>query len=388
MKQEARGRWITGTDSPEPVAGFSLIELMMALTITLIVSGAIYGLMTVGSNAFNREPEIADQQQAIRVAMDLIAKDVLVAGDGVPTLTPVFTVSDDTGGDCTAGLNGCGATGAIGTEERAGVSDLEQTDVLEILSSDGACPALRVCAGNGAQVGKLVTREAVPTCLRDALPGFGLISNATLFAIQPMVSLPDDDASSPDKCPSGTTEAKNGFLMATANGVGKWKNGGTAILSTSELYLYGAEIIRYRVARSSDPSDPIPKLWRSTTGRFEADGTPTDDPGTASFASGGSVWQMVADGIDDLQIEYFSGLASDANKPAWSNAAPVQTSFDTIVQQVRVTLSARVTANQALAGATGPGAGGAGANAIRGRLTSVICPRRNIAALQLEGKVH
>src|SRR5512139_3594729 len=96
--------------------GFSLVELMMAMTITLIVSAAIYGLLTSGSNAFRREPEVADRQQNIRVAMDLIARDVFNAGAALPTFSQVFTITDPPGGGCVSadGLNGCGVSGMMG----------------------------------------------------------------------------------------------------------------------------------------------------------------------------------------------------------------------------------------------------------------------------------
>jgi prepilin-type N-terminal cleavage/methylation domain-containing protein len=99
--------------------GFSLVELMIALTVTLIVSGAIYGLLTSGSAAFRREPELADRQQNIRVAMDVIARDVFNAGAALPTFSQVFTVEDSAGGSCTGaqGVNGCGDPGALGAAE-------------------------------------------------------------------------------------------------------------------------------------------------------------------------------------------------------------------------------------------------------------------------------
>ncbi len=56
---------------------------------------------------------------------------------------------------------------------------------------------------------------------------------------------------------------------------------------------------------------------------------------------------------------------------------------DTLVQQVRITLSARVTAAEAtpiMQGATYCGRRRDGPDAIRGRLVSVVAPRRNIAA--------
>jgi len=124
--------------------GFSLVELMVAMTITLIVSAAIYGLLTSGSNAFRREPELADRQQNIRVAMDLVARDVFNAGAGLPAFSQVFTLSDPAGVGCTGaqGLNGCGAMGTLGAAAAAarapgdGSDPLENTDVLELVATD------------------------------------------------------------------------------------------------------------------------------------------------------------------------------------------------------------------------------------------------------------
>jgi prepilin-type N-terminal cleavage/methylation domain-containing protein len=65
-------------------SGFSLIELTVAMVVTLIVTGAIYGLLAGGQSAFRREPELSDRQQNIRVAMDVIMKDIASAGAGHP----------------------------------------------------------------------------------------------------------------------------------------------------------------------------------------------------------------------------------------------------------------------------------------------------------------
>ena len=75
--------------------GFSMIELLVAMTVTLIVSSAIYGLLTAGGSAFRREPEMADRQQNIRIAMDAISRDIEAAGGGGPLVGQVFTHTDD-----------------------------------------------------------------------------------------------------------------------------------------------------------------------------------------------------------------------------------------------------------------------------------------------------
>ena len=98
-----RGRMPGGAMTPqEPQTmrherGFSLVELIVAMTVTLIVSSAIYGLLAAGGNAFRREPEVADRQQNIRAAMDLIARDVFGAGAAMPTFAQVFTRNDPAG---------------------------------------------------------------------------------------------------------------------------------------------------------------------------------------------------------------------------------------------------------------------------------------------------
>jgi prepilin-type N-terminal cleavage/methylation domain-containing protein len=45
--------------------GFSLIELMVAMVVTLIISGAVFQLVTAGQSAFKKEPAVADRQQNI-----------------------------------------------------------------------------------------------------------------------------------------------------------------------------------------------------------------------------------------------------------------------------------------------------------------------------------
>ena len=100
--------------------GFSLVELMVAMTVTLIITGAVFQLVTAGKTAFRREPAMADRQQNIRVAMDLISQDLFQAGYGVPAFAQVFTDDLD------------------GRRDRSG-SGGEQTDVLEIFRA-AECP--------------------------------------------------------------------------------------------------------------------------------------------------------------------------------------------------------------------------------------------------------
>ena len=66
--------------NPSGQSGFSLIELMIAMVVTLVISASIYGLIAQSNTAFKIQPELADRQQNIRVAMDVIQRDLQGAG--------------------------------------------------------------------------------------------------------------------------------------------------------------------------------------------------------------------------------------------------------------------------------------------------------------------
>ena len=374
--------------------GFSLVELMVAMTVTLIVSAAIYGLLTSGSNAFRREPELAERQQNIRAAMDAISRDVFNAGAALPRYAQVFSRADPTGGGCAGatGVNGCGVMGTLGAAAAGSRAPgdsgdpSENTDVLEIVSAEEQCPAQSVCskdptAGNS---GQFVTRQQLPACF--TLPGLALLTDNTSFTVQP--ALPWTGATL-GKCPGpGGNEAVNGNVQLGAY-LQPWQASPAIDApadnpppATPAVFLYRAHVVRYRVAASGDPSDAAPALWRSQSGRYARDGSgAVPEPGETGFPAAGSPWEMVARGIEDLQIEYMGG------DDVWRNQAPISVANDwtSLVRQVRITLSARALAEN-LQGQTT--AGGAAPNAVRGQLTSVVAPRAAFNELQMGGKIQ
>jgi prepilin-type N-terminal cleavage/methylation domain-containing protein len=371
--------------------GFSLVELMIAMTVTLIVSGAIYGLLTSGSTAFRREPEVADRQQNIRIAMDLISRDAFNAGAAMPTYSQVFTLTDPPGGACTSadGLNGCGVMGMLGATAAANRAPgdagdpLENTDVLEIVSTDEQCPLQSVCnAITPGTAGLFVTREGVPGCLR--LPGFVLLTDDSSFVVQPAQAV----TAGAIQCASGS--ANNGNLILSvlpdafrvpAAALPQASLTPWPPVTSPSIYLYRARVVRYRVGPSNDPNDPGPALWRSETGRYSATGAVEIEPGEGGFPGPSSPWELVARGIEDLQVEYMPGDL------LWHNQPPVSTTNDwtSIVRQVRITLSARAAAAN-LQGQT-TAAGGA-PNAVRGQLSTTITPRAAFQELQMGSQIQ
>ena len=78
--------------SPESNRGFTLIELLIAMSVGLVLLGAMYGVFTTHSKIFGTQEQIAEMQQNVRAAMDMMTREIRMAGynpagatfDGIP----------------------------------------------------------------------------------------------------------------------------------------------------------------------------------------------------------------------------------------------------------------------------------------------------------------
>ena len=66
-----------------PRAGFSIIEMMIATMVMMAVTGAVFQLMNPAQGTFQAQPEVSDMQQRMRVGVDVLTKDIIMAGAGV-----------------------------------------------------------------------------------------------------------------------------------------------------------------------------------------------------------------------------------------------------------------------------------------------------------------
>ena len=69
--------------------GFSLLELLIATMVLLVVTGGAMKLVSPAGNAFAAQPEAADLQQRLRVGVDALRRELLMAGAGPYTGSPV-----------------------------------------------------------------------------------------------------------------------------------------------------------------------------------------------------------------------------------------------------------------------------------------------------------
>src|SRR4029079_16433609 len=62
--------------------GFSLLEMLVAMTVMLGVTAGVFSLMNPAQGTFAAQPEVSDMQQRLRVATDSLYKDLVMAGNG------------------------------------------------------------------------------------------------------------------------------------------------------------------------------------------------------------------------------------------------------------------------------------------------------------------
>jgi hypothetical protein len=63
-------------------AGFTIVELLVSSLIMLVVTGAIFSLVNPAHGSFQVQPEVSDLQQRLRVGIDTLQKDLVMAGAG------------------------------------------------------------------------------------------------------------------------------------------------------------------------------------------------------------------------------------------------------------------------------------------------------------------
>jgi|BarGraNGADG00212_2_1021979.scaffolds.fasta_scaffold10695_5 type IV pilus assembly protein PilW len=65
---------------PDGVGGFSLIELLIAMAVGLIIIGATYSVFIIQNKQINNQDKIVEMQQNVRAAMDMMSREVRMAG--------------------------------------------------------------------------------------------------------------------------------------------------------------------------------------------------------------------------------------------------------------------------------------------------------------------
>ena len=241
--------------------GFSLIELMIAMVATLIISGAVMQLVGAGKGAFRRQPELSDRQQNIRMAMSMIQQDVV---ERRPQHAGLHTgVHQQPEQPRAAGPNG-----HVGHQDGRARGHLHD-------------PARRVSVA--LVPGERRHHEDAPGVLRRSRRSSACGTPPTSRWASPAAS-----------ATAGTRASGDSHVNFPGGQNPLNPIGGTG--NFDPTYMGLVSVMHYR---SSWTRDGTPNLWRSAYGGYDV--------------SGQSTWQLVARGIEDLQVQY-------RNRVGWQNA--------------------------------------------------------------------
>jgi type IV pilus assembly protein PilW len=152
--------------------GFSLIELMIAIVISSVLVAGGYTILTTTHKATISNERAVGTQQNIRVAMELIARDIKQAGFGMPVApnTPV----GGTAGNCATGVGGTTSTAIRPVDNN---SSLPLTAVNDTGSDSISLVVPRTNSTNGAIPG-WVLASAAPSAGAGSFTSITLTSTA------------------------------------------------------------------------------------------------------------------------------------------------------------------------------------------------------------------
>ena len=63
-------------------AGFTLVEMLISAAIMLTVTAGVFTLMNPSEGIYKAQPEASDMQQRMRIGVDTLSKDLVMAGAG------------------------------------------------------------------------------------------------------------------------------------------------------------------------------------------------------------------------------------------------------------------------------------------------------------------
>ena len=288
--------------------GFSLIELVMALSITVVLTGTAFYFLKQNQESFVVEAAKADLQQNFRAAMDLMTREIQGAGSGMPQfMGPV------------AGLDG-GTDGSGNPTLDAGGRQL--TDEIFILYGDPSFPSLSV--SNEPIASRTSTIQVT-----NPSTGAPTFTNGAAYVIYALAqanvgNLAAADANF-DVFTLASSSAISGGMQLTANATATvnppaWT--GISFPSTATALRVGRlrEWVRYRLSPTTN---------------------------TLQRQVNGGTWVDVARNISNLQIQYWTERVDTTTNPATVTSAFVDQpgtalgNNRAIIRSVRITITAQ-----------------------------------------------
>jgi type IV pilus assembly protein PilW len=241
-------------------AGVTLIELMFGLLIGVVVVGAAFSILTMTSKGLRANEQIVDTQQNVRLAMELLARDLKMAGFGNPGVAV---------GNCTSSIVPSDNTNT-GTDSGA---DSVQVLVPTTRTTGANRWTLSAPTTSGGITSITLQPGAVTDMVNSGLAQNSYISIGGATTVQVTAQ--------PDQTNSKLTVSIPPPL---------WFQ--------QEDQVYLLQCIRYRIVPFPDATglcgDPL----------LQGAGSPCLTRGVAGVTTGPNAEAPIAEGIEDLQLSY------------------------------------------------------------------------------------
>jgi type IV pilus assembly protein PilW len=235
-------------------AGFTLIELMVGMAVSVIVVAAAFTILTTTSKTLRANEQVVDTQQNLRMAMEMIARDLKLAGFGSPGV-PV--------GNCTNGI--------VPADQNSGGADTGPDSVQLLV------PTTRASGANRWTL-RLPTNTAGTTVI-TLQPGAVIeMANSGLTPNVSYISI------------GGSATAQVTGFDATASTINVAIPPPLWFQTEDRVYLL--QCIRYRVVPAPDPGNVCGGV------------APCLTRGVAGVVAGPNAEAPIAEGIEDLQLAY------------------------------------------------------------------------------------
>ncbi len=295
--------------------GFSLVEILVALLITMLVMTSVFVLLQKSQKSFVREPEVSEMNANARAGLDRISQELAVAGFATPSNMAVMW--SDGGGV---------------TPDRIGIV---YADPGVPVSRPRPCPVGGPCGSIGTSA--LVNVD--PFSFSPQPPNFAEAyqDGMTLFAIQGPNGDPACDAVAPGLVPFQLTSTP------ACTGAGGPANGPSAC-ETLTMTLGPAPAVNDLILPSGFATDvslqcAVIGLYHVVEYRVNPL-PPSENPQLERRdAVTGEPWSTVASNIENLQVQYVQGLNETfEDTPA---LIPVGADPSSWVTRVRITVGGR-----------------------------------------------